>query len=336
MLWVSWGHQVKWFSALFNGAKPHETIDGIDIYRAGGEYTVYTCAPLAYWRHMLDCDVLLDAENGIPFFTPLFSRRPKAILMFHVHRGVLLTELPKPLNYIAWSLEALLMPLIYRNVPFIAISESTRDDILTYRYTQKPVEIVHSGVDHAPLSDTLKKSGHPRIVYIGRIVRYKRVPALIEQFARVLEVLPNSELIIAGQGDDMSACETTVEKLGLFSSVQLQGWVDDERKRELLQSSWVFAHPSSIEGWGITIMEAAACKTPSVAMRVRGLKDAIVDGKTGILADSWKGFGDALISILTDHPIRENLSSAAFEHSMEFSWKKSAQKTLRILEALIP
>ncbi len=142
---------------------------------------------------MRDCDVLLDAENGVPFFTPLFSRLPKALLMFHVHRDVLLRELPPPVSWFTWALEVWCMPLAYRRVPFIAISESTREDIVKHRYTQFPVTLVHSGVDHDALRPG-QKFTEPTIVYLGRVVRYKRIRELLRVFAAVIKNVPAAKL----------------------------------------------------------------------------------------------------------------------------------------------
>lgn len=304
------------------------------MYRGGGEYGVYAHAPLVYWRHMRDCDVLLDAENGIPFFTPLFSRRPKALVMFHVHRHVLLAELPKPINILGWFLEAVLMPFVYRHVSFIAISESTRDDIQKYKYTKRPIALIHSGIDHGALGEARQKSTIPQVVYVGRVVRYKRVPRLIEEFARVRESLPEAQLVIAGRGGDLAGCKAVVERLGLGQAVRFEGWISEARKRELLSSAWVFAHPSRMEGWGISIIEAAACATPAVSMRVQGLQDAILNGETGLLADDWDGFGDSLLRILTDDELREKFSRNALRHSFEFTWETTAKQTLAVLSGL--
>ena len=61
--------------------------------------------------------------------------------------------------------------------------------------------------------------------------------------------------------------------------------VTAERKRELLRSAWVNVVASSAEGWGLSVTEAGACGTPSVALAVGGLRESIVDGRTGFLAD---------------------------------------------------
>jgi glycosyltransferase involved in cell wall biosynthesis len=324
---------VKWLSSRFAGAASHDTIDGIEIYRAGGEYTVYAAAPIVYVRHMRDCDVLLDAENGIPFFVPLYSTLPAALLMFHVHRDVLLRELPPPLNWFTWALEVWLMPLVYRRVPFIAISESTRDDILANRYTKLPVTLIHSGVDHNALWPS-EKAAVPSIVYLGRIVRYKRIRELLEVFARVRKSVPNATLRIAGTGSDLAACQDLAQNAKFGDSVFFEGFIGEDRKRELLASAWVFAQPSRVEGWGISVIEAAACGTAAVAMRVPGLQDAIVDGETGRLVRTWDEFADALTYILANDPYRARLSENALRRSQQFSWKSSADRLLEKLQEI--
>jgi len=320
---------VKWFASRFRGAPRRDTVEGVEIYRAGGEYGVYAAAPFAYFKHMRDCDVLIDSENGIPFFTPVFSRRPKVLLMFHVHRNVLLRELPPPVNWLTWALEVWLMPIVYRRVPFVAISESTRDEIVKYRYTSLPVTVVHSGVDLSMQPG--KKLAEPSIVYLGRVVRYKRIRELLKVFAAVRRRVP-ARLYVAGTGADVEACEALAEDLGIRSSVFFTGFIGEDEKRALLSGAWVFAQPSQIEGWGISVIEAAACGTPAVSMRVPGLQDAIVDGQTGKLVRTWDEFGDALTYILTDEAARAYLSEHALSHSQSFSWQKSADQLLTRLE----
>ena len=328
--WIAAGHRVKWCAASFPGAPSRATVEGIEIFRCGGEYSLYLVAPVMYALHLSDCDVIIDAENGIPFFTPLYSRKPKVLVMHHVHRHVLLTELPRPVNYIAWSLEAVLMPMVYRRVPFIAVSESTRKDVTRYGYTRQPITVVYNGVDHDGLHSGPKAMA-PTVVYLGRVVRYKRIPRLIELFDRVRAHVPDAKLVIAGDGEDLGPCKERAAQLSLSTSVEFLGRISDARKSELLSSSWVFAQPSSVEGWGISVIEAAVCGTPSIAMRVPGLKDAIISGETGILVDSWDEFAEALVSVLTHGAMRERLAEGALGRSRDFSWKKSADATLEVL-----
>jgi len=190
--------------------------------------------------------------------------------------------------------------------------------------------VVHSGVDHHILGRGPKRIV-PTIIYVGRVVRYKRVDKLLEAFAAISETVPSAELVIAGAGDDLERCRGKARALGVVGRVHFEGRVTEKRKAELLASAWVFAHPSSIEGWGISIMEAAACSTPSVARRVRGLKDAIIDGDTGLLADTWPAFVQALRLFLTDGAPRPRMSAAARRRAERYPWERAAGQMLEHL-----
>ena len=150
----------------------------------------------------------------------------------------------------------------------------------------------------------------------------------MQHFATVRERVPSARFVVAGVGSDIEPCRALAKELGLGGAVVFKGFVTEDEKCELLAGAWVFAQPSRIEGWGISVIEAAACGTPSVAMRVPGLQDAIIDGETGRLVQTWDEFADALTYILSDEVYRRRLSENALEHSQSFSWKKSAHQLL--------
>ena len=112
----------------------------------------------------------------------------------------------------------------------------------------------------------------------------------------------------------------------------LHGHVSEALKAELYAQAWVNLTASSAEGWCLTVMEAATCGTPSVALRVGGLPESIVDGETGLLADDEAGLV-AAVSRLVDEPgLRERLGAAARERAATFTWERTARETLDVLE----
>ena len=79
--WGEWGHHVTWFAASFPGAAGRETIDGIDVWRAGSQATVHWQAFRHYRRHFEGrFDVIVDEVNTLPFFTPLYAREPAVLV----------------------------------------------------------------------------------------------------------------------------------------------------------------------------------------------------------------------------------------------------------------
>lgn len=328
--WVREGHRVTWVTAGFKGGTRNETIDGVDVRRIGNALTVYALAPWYYLTRLRDrYDVVIDSENGIPFFTPLFSLKKKKLLIYHVHRQVFLDQLPPPLSWFFVWVETWLMPRIYANVDFVAISNDSKADIARFRLTERPVEIVYSGVDERLVPG--EKSPEPSIVWVGRIKPYKRVDWLIEAFAAVRHRIPKARLIIAGAGDDLPRLRALAQRLELDDSCEFRGFVSEDEKRRLLQSAWVFASPSSMEGWGIAAIEANACGTPAVVFDVPGLHEAIVDGYNGLVVTDREAFADGLVRVLADEPLRASLGKGSIERAAAFSWEQTSREFLRIL-----
>ena len=334
--WVEWGHRVTMFTARPRGHKFRDNIDGIEVFRAGGRFTVYLCAIFAYLlflrRH---ADVILDIENGIPFFTPLYSRKPKALLMLHVHQNQFLVEMGPVLGRVGRFAERYLIPLSYRNSKFIAISDSTVESMRkTFAWAKGlQVDVVRPGIDRANYVPESDEFTNPTILYLGRIKTYKRLPSLIAMMPQVREKVPEAELLVAGRGDALDEAKEAAERLGASGFVRFLGHVSEKDKIKLLQGAWVAATPSMNEGWGMTVIEANACGTPAVAYRVSGLDESISEGNSGLLADSDSDFVNHLVAILSDPGLRRELSRGAVEWAAAFDWDETAREMLQTLEA---
>ncbi len=328
--WVSAGHEVHWLTAGFRGGTATDTIDGIKIRRVGNRFTVYGAVPLEYLRNYRDrFDFVIDAENGLPFFSPLYSLKPKVLLMFHVHKRVFIDQLPRGIGSLFAWFETKVMPAIYSGVNFVAISADTKREIEENRMTSRPIEVVHSGVD--PLCTSGNKFASPTISYVGRLERYKRVDLLVEAMPHVLSTLPDARLVIAGTGASLEHLKHLAEKLGICDAVEFRGFVSEEEKRSVLAGSWVFAAPSSMEGWGLTVIEAFASGTPAVVYDVPGLREVVNDGVSGFVLPNGTPMATKLLSILMDRDLRVRLERGALERASEFSWETSAEKMFNLI-----
>jgi glycosyltransferase involved in cell wall biosynthesis len=139
--------------------------------------------------------------------------------------------------------------------------------------------------------------------------------------------------VIAGEGYERPALEDLIRRSGADSWISLPGYVPEEELIELYRRAWVVASTSLREGWGMTITEAGACGTPSVASRISGHQDAVVDGTTGILVDGPDDLITGLDTLLSDHALRNRLGLAALEHSSHFTWDATARGALAALGA---
>ena len=336
--WVKMGHEVLLFCGedVEKNLPPFEIIDGIRIYRKGGRYSLYFWAILYYFKHLRhDIDIIIDVENGIPFFTPLFSRVPKVCYVYHVHGKQFFYEMPFPLNYIGYYIEKNLLPLIYRNTPIIVISETTKKQLENIGFTNKKINVVYSGIDKPYNTRTpFKKFSTPTLLYLGRIKRYKRIDLLVRIFPKIIERVPTARLIIAGWGTEASNVANLVMKSPLRRKISLVGPVGNAEKKTLLSKSWVFVNPSIGEGWSIAVIEANLYGTPAVSFNVSGLAESIKHEETGLLAKDEDDFINKICEVLKDHNLREKLSKNAANWSNNFSWDRSARESFQVLEKI--
>lgn len=325
--WVKKGHEVTIFCGNDGLNQRNSNVEGVQIIRRGGFYTVYFWALLYYiFKFQGVFDVVIDSENGIPFFTPLYVREPVFLLIHHVHQEVFREHLPKALSLFAEFLESKLMPFIYKRNTIITVSESSRKEITTLGFANDLIEVIKPGVDRDFFSFQPKTS-YPSFLYLGRLKDYKNIHVAIKAFAKLITEFPHAKFTIAGSGESLGRLRSLTRLLHIDSHVAFLGRVSEEQKKLLLGQSWVLVQPSMIEGWGMTVIEANASGTPVIASNVCGLRDSIVHGKTGLLVKvkDVEEFTHAMRQCVADKYLRTTLSKQAYAWSSQFSWDTSAK-----------
>lgn len=337
--WVEDGHLVTVFCGNDSKNPRNEVIDGVQMVRRGGFYTVYVWAFIYYMlRFRGKYDVVIDNENGIPFFTPLYSSEPVIGLIHHVHQEVILKELKLPIyllpiGIVATLMEKYLMPYVYRNTQMITVSESSKKDMEKIGFGKlMQIKIVNPGVNLSKYKPSRKYS-RPTVTYLGRLKSYKSVDTLILAISKIIKLIPDVKLNIAGYGESQLKLLQLVKKLNLENNVTFLGKVSEEQKIKLLSKSWVFAYPSTFEGWGISIIEANACGTPVVASDVAGLRDSVKNLVSGYLvkAKDVSLFSDKIELLLTDDRLRNKMSVNSLKWSKKYDWNNSSQAFMQYM-----
>lgn len=331
--WVEAGHQVTVFCSHSRHLARHETIDGVNIIRRGRFGTVYLWAAIYYLRHARGrYDLLIDCQNGVPFYSPLYARIPVVCVVHHVHQRVFNRYLPTFQAAFAKWLEHTAMPLVYRRHQYVAVSPSTKTAMVSeLGIPEERITVVYNGLDHR-LNRPGPKSADPTIIYVGRLKSYKSVDTLLQAFALIKSEFETAQVIIVGTGDDTKRLKRLTAQLGLTANVKFKGHVTDNRRVDLMQSAWVAVNPSYAEGWGVTTIEAYACGTPVVASDIEGLRDSVHAPHAGRLfayGDSL-ALAEALRELLSDQGLRSKLTSAAIRWARRFDWRLSARQLLEI------
>jgi glycosyltransferase involved in cell wall biosynthesis/O-antigen/teichoic acid export membrane protein len=299
------------------------------MYRIGGRSTVFPRAIWKQWRGLVpDADVVLEVINGITFLTPIWMRTPRVALVHHVHTDHYAREMGRFGTVAGVFLETLPLKLLYPGSPFVVISHATQRDLEPFGIPPETVTVNHIGVELDAFRPG-ERAPEPTLLFLGRLKKYKRIEMLLD----TVEALPAVTLEIAGDGDHRPAIETELERREIGDRVLLHGHVSEAKKLELLQRAWVNLTASSAEGWCLTVMEAAVCKTPSVAMRVGGLPESIQDNVTGFLAGNGEEFTAQVRRLIEDDELRDRMGEAAFDRAQEFTWDRTARRTLDALEA---
>ncbi|TDC46304.1 glycosyltransferase family 1 protein [Jiangella ureilytica] len=326
------GHEVTFFCAAYPGAPKVERRDGYRIVRRGGKFSVYAHAVRMLASGALGRpDVVVDVQNGIPFWSRLAVRCPVVVLVHHVHReqwGVVYGPASARLG---WWLESWLAPRVYRRSRYVTVSDITKTELTALGVGPERVDVVHNGTAPAPATTT-QRAGSPRICVLGRLVPHKRVEHALRVAARLRPSRPGLRVSVIGDGWWSRQLTDEAKRLGVDDITDFLGFVDEKAKHEELARSWLMLAPSVKEGWGLTVVEAAQHEVPTIGYRsAGGLAESIVDGTTGLLADDLDGLTAATDELLSDEVRRRALGRAAAARAATFTW----EQTVRSWDALL-
>jgi len=329
--WIRWGNKVRLLTSAYPLAKSNEVIDGLAITRSGGKRSVYLASAyqfLAKYSHSYD--VIVDQINSIPFMTPLYCGTPIVPFVFQVTGEIYRQMLPAMVSPFAIALEPRLLRL-YSKRPTIVLSQSTKRELISIGFEPDQILVCPPGVDHENLV-VGKKTRNPSVLYLNRFAKYKNPDHVVISFKKILDAVPDSKLTMAGARtpDEIRSMQKLVSSLDLQKSVEILPFVGGEPKITLLQESWIHVLPSTKEGWGISILEAASCGTPTVGYNVAGICDAVRHMETGLLVQNGnvESLTNGIIRILSDPKLRASLSAGAANFAKGFTWESTANRAM--------
>ncbi len=340
---VTAGHRVTLLCAAHPEAGPAETtVDGVQVLRRGSRMTVYaraalTClagrfglGPLSA-RRLGRPDLVVDVCNGMPFFAPLYAGRPVVALVHHVHKEQWPVVFGPRMARLGWWIESWLAPRLYRRCRYVTVSEASRNELVTLGVDPERIDVVPNGTPPVT-GPSVPRTPHPSLLVLGRLVPHKRVEIALRAVALLLPELPDLQLVVAGQGWWEAPLRELCDELGIADHVRFAGFVTEAEKHELLSSAWLALTPSLKEGWGLTIVEAAARSTPTVAFRYAGgVCEAMVDTETGLLVDDEEEFLTVVRDLLADDVRRKSMGEAALLHAARFTWTATGTRFAQLV-----
>lgn len=333
------GHRVRLVCSGWAGAPPHDHVDGIAVTRVArrNSFALLGRGAVRAACRAEEPDVLVEDINKLPLFLAGVTRRPVCVLVPHLFGTTAFQEAPWPMAATVW-LGELPIPWAYRRADFEAISESTRDDLVGRGVPAGRIRVIHPGVDagHYRPDPAVGRTDPPSFLYVGRLKRYKGVEIAVRALALARRRRPELTLDIAGTGDDRARLEAMTAELGLRAAVRFHGFVTEERKVDLLRRTWANLFPSPKEGWGITVVEAAACGTPSLASDSPGLRDSVRHGETGYLVPhgDHQALAARMLELAADPLLVARMGRAGRLFAESLSWDRAAGLTESHLQEL--
>ncbi|MEU5995438.1 glycosyltransferase family 4 protein [Spirillospora sp. NPDC047418] len=326
------GDRVHYVTCRAPGQKRTERVDGVEFVRLGGRFTVYPLVLLWMLGHRRRFDAVIDCQNGIPFFTPWVLRRrvPVFCVIHHVHDAQFGLYFPRWLAWLGQVLEGPVSRWTYRRHAFVVVSPSTLRAVRERLGWTGRAHVVHNGSSVAePGGVVSEPAGHPDLVCVTRLVPHKRLHLLLDLAQSLAGTRPGLKLHIVGDGPEAPALETAIGARGLDGVVVAHGYVPENIKAALVARADLHLSTSQGEGWGLSVIEAAALGVPTVAFDVDGLRDAVRDGATGWLVREGGDLADSVERALKerdDPTLRERMATECQRWAAEFDWARTADR----------
>lgn len=294
------------------------------VVRNGGRGTQYLLAPFAT-RRFRDADVLVEVVNGMPYLSPLWWRGPRVGFVHHVHGDQWHQHFGFPVATIGRTLETRAFPRLARNDLVATVSPSTRAELVGIGIPEEHVRVLQLGVDEHLRVAAPTESPEPLFVACGRLSPNKQYGVLLDVWAEVQREV-GGRLVIIGEGIEREALSRR-----LPPGAELPGFVDEATKAQLLRDAWLFLHVARQEGWGLVLLEAAAAGTPSLALDAIGVRDAVVDGESGVLVSDPSTMAKRWIELAGDADQRRALAEGALRRANRFQWEHTVEQFEQVL-----
>ncbi|TDD72543.1 glycosyltransferase family 1 protein [Actinomadura darangshiensis] len=328
------GTRVHYVTCRAPGQVRREKVEDVEFVRLGGRFTVYPLVLLWMLGYRLrrGFDAVIDCQNGIPFFTPwvLPRRVPVFCVIHHVHDAQFGLYFPRWLAWVGRVLEGPVSRWTYRRHAFVVVSPSTQRAVRDRLGWTGPTHVIPNGTVAAETDGVVSEpAGDPDLVCVTRLVPHKRIHLLLDLAESLAETHPGLKLHIVGDGPESVTLAAGITERGLGGVVIAHGYVPEKVKGALVARADLHLSTSQGEGWGLSVIEAAALGVPTVAHDVDGLRDAVRDGVTGWLVHTGDDQAEVVrraLKELADPTQRDQVATECQTRAAEFDWADTAAR----------
>ncbi len=250
----------------------------------------------------------------------------------------------RPLMY---KPERWMLKWAYKNADAIVVpSAYTRDQIVKHANENYEIDIIHNGVhfDRFQKAVDFEKiramyPGKKILLTVGGLWGRKGHDLVISALAKIREQRNDVVYLIVGEGNAQKDLEALAAGFGVRDMVEFVGRKSGDELVAYFKACDIYVHTPKVidfkfEGFGIVYLEASACGKPIVATDAGGVRDAVLDGKTGLIAadSDTHGIAERIMRLISDQALATQLGAAGKEYARQHSWRQIAEKFVNIYE----
>ena len=232
----------------------------------------------------------------------------------------------------------LLQPYLGHLHRAIAVSEPARDFVNRY-FPDFPMRVIPNGIDVDVYKPGLSPIRHLRdenlnILFVGRLEKRKGLGDLLRAYRALSERVPETRLIIVGDGPLRGRVESFIQRHRL-NNVILAGFVPDSVKPRYYNSADIFCAPATgAESFGIVLLEALASGLPVVATEVPGYMSVLEPGKDSVTVQpkNWRELAASLVILARDPELRHRLADYGLKKARRYSWDRVAAEVVDVYQ----
>jgi glycosyltransferase involved in cell wall biosynthesis len=329
------GYEVKLIVGGYQDSTPKEIIDGYEIIRVGGRWTVYWQAYQYYKKNLQGwADLVIDEINTVPFFAKFYVKEKNILFIHQLCREIWFYQMFFPLKWIGYIIEPIYLRLL-NDRPVITISNSTKSELQKLGF--KDIQIISEGIEIDPVEnlDTITKYPNPTILSLGSIRAMKRTKDILQAYNLAKQSIPNLELVIAGDSNDPYGQEflQEIQKSEYKKDIQYLGKVSKQKKIELMQQSHIILVTSVKEGWGLIVTEANSQGTPAIVYDVDGLRDSVIHNQTGLVCstNTPANLAQNIAKLFSDQKLYAKLRREGHKLSQTITFEQSYKDFIKII-----
>ena len=278
-----------------------------------------------------------DVYHGVLNVVPLLCPVP-SVVTIHDLSPFLFTQTFRRINraYTQWAIKV----ACRRATRILAVSEFTKREIVRWLHVApERVVVTYDAAEprfHPPDPATLaafrRRAGLPErfILFVSTLEPRKNVPMLVEAYAKIARSTDAPLIIGGGKGWLYEPIFAKVEELGLSDRIRFVGFIENADLPLWYAAATVFTLPSLYEGFGMGLLEAMSCGTPTVTTTSSSLPEVVGDAGLQVPPTDPDALAEALLRVLNDAELRAEMRERGLLQAQRFSWRETAERTLAV------